>query len=134
MTGQNPQLPNPGRRDEAAIQPAILQKLGDSLGVPLVTFASLQRLQLLRISQEQGKRWIFEDVPDWHPVDASGLHGDMGHLHLLEPGPEGDDLTLHGAVAFADARALGSIAGRHVDHGSFFVSIKPATAAGLKNR
>jgi len=65
---------------------------------------------------------------------ASGLHGDMGHLHLLNPGPEGNQLTLHGAVAFADAWALGSVGGQNVDHGSFFVSIKPATAAGLKNR
>jgi len=58
----------------------------------------------------------------------------MGHFHLLEAGPEGDQLDLHSAVALADALALGSIWGLNMGHASFFVHIEPATAAGLKNR
>ena len=50
--------------NEATVQPPVLQKLRNPFGVPLVALAPLERLQWLRVSQQQQlKDRILEHVP-----------------------------------------------------------------------
>src|SRR5258708_18056482 len=49
---QHPQPPNLNRQYEAAIQPLVLQKLGDPFGIALVALAALQGFQLGRLRQQ----------------------------------------------------------------------------------
>lgn len=84
MAGQIPQFALWPRRHETAPQQAVLQQLGNPLGVLDVSLAARNLLQFSGVDQQQLEIRL-QDVPHGFPQNSRGFHGHMGHTIGLQP-------------------------------------------------
>src|SRR3954470_13891535 len=70
---------------EAAADQAMGQEIGQPGRIIDVGFAARHVLDVPGVRQHQLKISVTEDMPDWLPVDARGLHGNMGALFRGQP-------------------------------------------------
>src|SRR5262249_6002838 len=129
---QLPQLPLRPWRDEAALQQAALQQLGDPLAILDIGLASGHAAEMLGINQ-QHRETSLQEVEDRFPVDPGRFHGYLSHalggqpiaqqLQLRSRRAEGADLTVDAAVSAEAAYAC---------HHGLLVNIQ-AGAAGIQD-
>jgi hypothetical protein len=107
LPGEVAQLPDrPGRNETGAEQP-VLKQLRDPLAVFRVGLAAGDRLDVLRLDDEDRESRL-QEVGHRLPVDARRFHGDLGHPASDHPvgqaqqihghGPKGTDLLIDPAV------------------------------------
>lgn len=75
--GEVAELLDGGGRDEARVDESVGEEIGDPGGVVHIALATGDVADLLGVPEQEGGV-AFQDVPYRLPVDARGLHGDMG--------------------------------------------------------
>jgi hypothetical protein len=78
IAGEIPQLPDRGRRHEAAPQQPMLQQLRQPGRVADIGLAAGEDLDLPGVDQQQLEAPLLKDPPDGLPVLAGGLHHHLG--------------------------------------------------------
>jgi hypothetical protein len=106
-----------------------LEQLSDPLAVADIGLATGHLLDVLSVDQEEFKD-PFHEVPDGFPVDASGLHGDMGDTFVGQPV---DQLQQRRGVGGKGANSLGEFVGAKVEFANtdgkeLLVNVKTGTA------
>ena len=129
VAGQFPQLPLRALRDEAGLQQAATQQVGDPLGVPVsstgqalhVGLAPRHRLHVPGIDHHHAEL-VLQYVVDRLPVDPGALHRHLGYLMARQPVGQGQQVLGHGGKAAHLLALRGDDAGRH----PLLVHVQPA--------
>ena len=106
----------------------MLQQLGQPFAVSDIRLPAGDVLDVLRIDQQQ-LEVAFQQVVDRLPVDARGLHGDVGDPGLGQPVRQSQQLFGHRAEG-AYLLLAGAILGQHQPAGNdrLLVDVQAATA------
>ena len=129
VAGQFPQLPLRALRDEAGLQQAATQQVGDPLGVPVsstgqalhIGLAPRHRLHVPGIDHHHAEL-VLQYVVDRLPVDPGALHRHLGYLMARQPVGQGQQVLGHGGKAAHLLALRGDDAGRH----PLLVHVQPA--------
>ena len=95
LPGQLAEFTDRGRRDEAGGEQAVLEQLGDPLGILDVGLAAGDGLESLGVDQHD-RHATFQDVEDRLPVHAGRFHGGLADALFLQPVGQGQQLGGHG--------------------------------------
>jgi hypothetical protein len=95
LPGQVAELAHRRRRHEARREQAVLEQLGDPLGVLDVGLPPRHLLDVPGVDQHQVESTL-EQVPDRLPGDAGGLHGEVADPPLGQPVGQLEEVGGHG--------------------------------------
>jgi hypothetical protein len=129
LSCQFPQFADGLRGNEAGLEQATLQELGDPFAVLDVGLATGHLLDVLGIDQQQ-LELSFQDVEDRLPVHAGRFHGRMGHSLGGQPVRQGQQVARDGAEGthlLVQAPIVRETA--HANDDGVLVKVEPGTAA-----
>ena len=92
VAAQVTQLTNILRRDKAAANQIVLEKVGDPHGIFLIRLLAFDGFDELGMRNDD-MEVLFKDVVNGEPILAGGLHADIRAMVLLEPGCEFAQIT-----------------------------------------